>query len=84
MILCDGFGARLVIFFFIKLPHVKSIFAKIPLDYKLSVKFFFVWSKKLYTGTPNSDKRKLCTVHCGRNANKPSAPTEVGRKGLQL
>ena len=27
--------------------------------------------KELYTGTPNSDIRKLCTVHCGRNVNKP-------------
>ena len=35
-------------------------------------------------GTPNSDKCILCTVHCGRNVNKPSAPTEVERKGLQL
>ena len=38
----------------------------------------------LYTGTPNSDIRILCTVHCGRNLNKPSAPTEVEGKGLQL
>ena len=41
-------------------------------------------TKELYTGTPNSDIRKLCTVHCGRNVNKPSAPTEVEGKGLQL
>ena len=34
-------------------------------------------------GTPNSDIRKLCTVHCGRNVNKPS-PTEVEGKGLKL
>ena len=39
----------------------------------------FVWAgtiKELYTGTPNSDIRILCTVHCERNV-KPSAPTEV-------
>ena len=40
--------------------------------------------KELYTGTPNSYIRILCTVHCGRNANKPSAPIEVEGKGLQL
>ena len=33
-------------------------------------------------GTPNSDIRKLCTVHCGRNVNKSSAPTAVEEKGL--
>ena len=33
-------------------------------------------TKEQYTGTANSDVRKLCTVHCGRNVNKPSAPTE--------
>ena len=33
-------------------------------------------------GTPNWDIRKLCTVHCGRNVNKPSAPTAVEEKGL--
>ena len=27
---------------------------------------------------------KLCTVHCGRNVNQPSAPTEFEGKGLQL
>ena len=43
-----------------------------------------VISKELYTETPNSDIRKLCTVHCGRNVNKPSAPTEVEGKGLKL
>ena len=43
-----------------------------------------VRSKELYTGTPNSDIRILCTVHCGRNVNKPSAPTEVEGKGLKL
>ena len=31
---------------------------------------------------PNSDIRKLCTVHCGRNVNKSSAPTAVEEKGL--
>ena len=41
-------------------------------------------SKELYTGTPKSDIRKLCTVLCGRNVNKPSAPTEVEGKGLKL
>ena len=40
-------------------------------------------SKELYTGTPNSDIHILCTVHCGKNVNKPSAPTEVEGKGLQ-
>ena len=44
----------------------------------------FITFKELYTGTPNSDIRILCTVHCGRNVNTPSAPTEVGGKGLQL
>ena len=39
-------------------------------------------SKELYKGTPNLDIRILCTVHCGRNVNKPSAPTEVEVKGL--
>ena len=34
-------------------------------------------TKEQYTGTANSDVRKLCTVHCGRNVNKPSAPAEV-------
>ena len=29
-----------------------------------------VYGKELYTGTPNSDMRKLCTVHSGRNVNK--------------
>ena len=38
--------------------------------------------KELYTETPNSDVRKLCTVLCGRNVNIP--PTEVEGKGLQL
>ena len=33
-------------------------------------------------GTPNSDIRKLCTVHCGRNVNKSSAPKAVAGKGL--
>ena len=33
-------------------------------------------------GTPNSDIRKLCTVHCWRNVNKSSAPTAVEEKGL--
>ena len=37
--------------------------------------------KELYTGTPNSDIRILCTVHCGRNVNKPSAPAEVEWNG---
>ena len=41
-------------------------------------------TKELYTGTPNSDIRKLCTVHCGRNVNKPRAPTRVEGKGLQF
>ena len=41
-------------------------------------------TKELYTGTPNSDIRKLCTVHYGRNTNKPSAPTEVEGKRLKL
>ena len=40
--------------------------------------------KELYTGTPNPDIRILCTVHYGRNVNKPSAPTEVEGKGLKL
>ena len=31
-------------------------------------------------GTPNSDIRKLCTVHCGSNVNKLSTPTEVERE----
>ena len=39
--------------------------------------------KELYTGTPNSDIRKFCTLLCGRNVNKPSAPTEVEGKGLK-
>ena len=38
-------------------------------------------TKELYTGTTNPDIRKLCTVLCGRNVNKPSAPTEVEGKG---
>ena len=38
--------------------------------------------KELYTGTPNSDIRILCTVHSGRNLNKPSAPIAVERKGF--
>jgi len=33
-------------------------------------------------GTPNSELRKLCTVHCGRNVNKSSAPRAVEEKGL--
>ena len=37
----------------------------------------------IYTGTSNSDICKLSTVHCGRNVNKPSAPTEVEGKGLK-
>ena len=41
-------------------------------------------SKELYTGTPNSDIRILFTVHCVRNVNKLSAPTEVEWKGLKL
>ena len=41
-------------------------------------------TKELYTGTPNSDIRILCTVHYGRNANNPSAPPEVEGKGLKL
>ena len=41
-------------------------------------------TKELYKGTPNSDIRKLCTVHCGRNVKKPSAPTEVEGKGLKV
>ncbi len=40
--------------------------------------------KKLYTATPNSSIRKLCTVLCGRNVHKLSAPTEVKWKGLKL
>ena len=40
------------------------------------------FNQKLYTGAPNSDIRKLCTVHCGRNVNKPNVPTEVEGKGL--
>ena len=43
-----------------------------------------VLTKELYTGTPNSDVRKLCTVLCGRNVNNPSAPTEVEGKELKL
>ena len=39
---------------------------------------------ELYTGTPISDIRILFTVHCGRNVNKPSAPTEVEGKGLKV
>ena len=42
----------------------------------------FLQSKELYTGTPNSDMRILCTVHSGRNVNKPSAPIAVEGKGL--
>ena len=34
----------------------------------------YVKDKELCTGTPNSDIRKLCTVHCGKNVNKPSVP----------
>ena len=30
-------------------------------------------TKELYTGTPNSDIRILCTVHCGRNVSKTKA-----------
>ena len=26
----------------------------------------------------------MCAVHCGRNVNKPSAPTEIEGKGLKL
>ena len=48
------------------------------------IKEFIDASKELYTGTPNSDIRILCTVLCGRNVNKPRAPTEVEGKGLQL
>ena len=49
--------------------------------------------KELYTGTPNSDIRTVyctvlcvlyCTVHCGRNVNKPSAPTEVEGKSSDV
>ena len=43
-----------------------------------------VLSKELCARTPNSYIRKLCTVHCWRNVNKPSAPTEVNGKGLKL
>jgi len=43
-----------------------------------------IGTKELYTGTPNSDIRILCTVLCGRNVNKPSAPTGVEGKGLKL
>ena len=44
-----------------------------------------VKGKELNTGTPNTGMRKLFTVHCGRNVNKPSTPTaEVKGKGLQL
>ena len=38
----------------------------------------------IYTGTPNLDMCILCTVKCGRNVNKPSAPTEIEGKGLKL
>ena len=37
--------------------------------------------KELYTGTPNSDIRILCTAHCKQcNVNKTSALTEVEGK----
>ena len=39
---------------------------------------------ELYTGTSNSDICILCTVHCGRNVNKPSAPTEVEGNGCDI
>ena len=43
-------------------------------------------TKEQYSGTPNSDRRILCTVHCGRNVNKPSTspPPENEGKGLKL
>ena len=47
---------------------------------KLYNLFCLLWARNIYTGTPNSDIRKLCTVHCGRNLNKPSAPTDVKGK----
>ena len=46
-----------------------------------------VKGKELCPAPPNSDIRKLCTVHCGKNVNKPSAPTvptEVEGKGQKL
>ena len=41
------------------------------------IKEFIDASKELYTGTPNSDIRILCTVHCGRNVNKPAVPLHI-------
>ena len=54
------------------------------LQFGLLLRIYIVLINELYTGTPNSDIRILCTVHCGRNVNKPSAPAEDEGKGLKL
>ena len=53
-----------------------------PLKYIGHLILIFI--KELYTGTPNSDIRISCTVHSGRNVNKPSAPTEVEGNGCDI
>ena len=49
--------------------------------------YIFVHSKDPYTGTPNSDVRKLCTLllweEC-KQSYKPSAPIEVEGKGCDI
>ena len=45
----------------------------------------FVTEFPCFLGHPVANRAKeLYTVHCGRNVNKPSVPTEVEGKGLQL
>jgi len=39
-----------------------------------------VTPKELYTGTPNSDLRILCTVHCKRNVNNLVLPQKLKGK----
>ena len=70
-------------FFYLEIHYHCLQYQLSPLNIKLN-SIFLVCVKELYTGTPNSDMRKLCTVLCGRNVNKPSAPTEVEGKGLKL
>ena len=41
---------------------------------KTSKLYYSLVSKKIYTGTLNSDIRILCTVHCGRNVNQVTNP----------
>ena len=45
----------------------------------------FLITKELYTGTRPTQKYAYFVLqHYGRNVNKPSAPTEVEEKGLNL